>query len=179
MGPSVPFYKSGGIVYGYVPHSALIYELSGDKAKPVYRVKYGNWNFPDVAYMNEISNNGISSYFTKLAESGLVSYNMLLGTNSHLLACFMVDDVKYIGFYDKRNGQSEIHPLNDFSQALKCGEFDYVASSLESDCFVFPLSSGKLKDLEVKGTMLCDDLKKVLIQASEEDNPILCMLNLK
>lgn len=179
MAPSVSIYKVGSETFGYLPFSPVIYKLSSDEAEPVYKVEYEGLEFPTITYMNEISNYGMSSYFDKLSKSGLISYNMLLGTAHYLLACFMANDVKYIGFYELQNGKSNIYKLDDFAHLLKCGQFDYVSSSIESTDFVLPLSPTSLKELEKKGYEYCNELKNILVKTTEEDNPILCIIEIE
>lgn len=178
-GPSVSIYASNNKIYGYIPFSPVIYELSENEAVPAFRVEYENIEFPSSSYMNEISQNGSSSYFDKLSKSGYVSYNMILGANHHLLACYIVDNVKYIGFYNLQNDESHAYKLKDFAKLLKCGKFDYVSSSIESTHFVLPLSPNSLKKMEAKGYVFCDKLKEILLQTTEEDNPILCVIDMK
>lgn len=178
-GPAISIYQMNGKTYGYTPFSPLIYEFSSERAMPVYSVAYDDYTFPSVEYMNEISNNGSMAYFSKLSESGFISYNMVMGVDGCLLVCPMADGIKYIGFYDLKSGKSDFLRLEDFAGVLKCGVFDYVTSSVKSNCFILPLSSNSLKELEQEGYDYCVGLKTLLPEISEEDNPVLCMMKVR
>ncbi len=179
MAPSVSMFKSGQHVYAYTPFSPVIYELTTDECRPVYNVKYGSYEFPSVTYMNEISNQGTSSYFHKLEASGMISYNKILGNNHSLLTCFMARTSKYIGCYNLQTKTGDIYLLEDFARTLQCGQFEYAATSIETDRFALVMIPSVLKQLEAEKYAYCDGLKNILEQTSEEDNPIICLLTIK
>lgn len=179
VGPLVSLYKLGDKTYGYVPFSSLIYELSSEGAVPVYSVKYGDFEFPSLDYMNEISHNGTVSYSGKLSDSGFISYNMVAGLGKYLFACSMVKGVRYIGLYGLESGKSDFLRLEDFAEVLKCGQIDYIVSSIDADCLAFPLMPASLKDLEQEGYEFCEELKGILPEIVEDDNPVLGLLEIE
>lgn len=177
--PAVSLFKSGPHIYGYTPFSPVIYELTADECRAKYGVKYGDYEFPSVSYMNEISNKGTSSYFNKLEMSGLISYNKMLGNKHCLLSCFMVNKSKYIGCYNLQSKKGDVYLLDDFARTLQCGQFEYAATSIKADRFALVMSSGALKHLETERYAYCDRLKPIVNKTSEEDNPIICLLTIK
>lgn len=179
MAPSVSMFKSGQHVFGYIPFSSVIYELTANECHPIYSVKYDNFEFPTVSYMDEISNKGTSSYFNKLEESGLISYNKVLGNSHCLLSCFMVKDSKYIGCYNLQNKKGDVFLLKDFAHSLQCGQFEYAATSIKTDCFALVMMPSVLKQLDTEEYAFCNGLKSIVNKTSEEDNPIICLLTIK
>lgn len=179
MAPSVSMFKSGQHVFGYIPFSSVIYELTANECHPIYSVKYDNFEFPTVSYMDEISNKGTYSYFNKLEESGLISYNKVLGNSHCLLSCFMVKDSKYIGCYNLQNKKGDVFLLKDFAHSLQCGQFEYAATSIKTDCFALVMMPSVLKQLDTEEYAFCNGLKSIVNKTSEEDNPIICLLTIK
>lgn len=104
IGASYSMYKYGNSVRLFTPYDPMIYEVNGDILDTVCRIKYADFEFPPLTFLNEIKDK--SGFFTEMENSGYVSYYDISETPSALFSTFMVDKKKYMGLYDKKTKKS-------------------------------------------------------------------------
>lgn len=104
IGASYSMYKYGNSVRLFTPYNPTVYEVTGDVLDTVCSIKYADFEFPPLTFLNEIKNK--PSFFTEMENSGYVSYYDISETPSALFSTFIVDNKKHMGLYDKKTKQS-------------------------------------------------------------------------
>lgn len=80
----------------------------------------------------------------------------------------------HIGFYNKKNGESFKYKVSDFIEVTGLNGLFQVKGTHENN-FIFTILPSELKQ---KNTTI-PELKSIIGDIKEDDNPILCLLKFK
>ncbi|MFA6769502.1 MAG: 6-bladed beta-propeller [Parabacteroides sp.] len=148
--------------YIVAPFISTVYEASTDTIKPAYNVSFGNYAFPTSDWLSNHLNND-DNYLPELFKSPYVCAFNLNETSDYLLATFLIHgNQDYYAIYNKNDKHSRIY-IN-------------TIIGTHNDYFVCSLSTALLKRTH---NIEQADLRNIVNNLSEEDNPIICMFKFK
>lgn len=92
---------------------------------------------------------------------------------------YIVNNERFVGFFDKRTKSSYLYTLELFGKMLKVGDMSYLASGFLNDYSVFPLNISNLLEMRSDGYSFSKDLDILLQNSSPEDNQILMCVRMR
>lgn len=172
-GSDYPIYTLYGKVYGYTPYELTLYELNADSAKVRYRFEIDGFKTPDVAFLNEISENGKSnSLFDALSKSDFISYYDILETKHLICLTIIKQGQTHIALLDKDSGLKLFMPQDEFSKRLQLGRIEYLIPDKINDGLPAIIDKSQFMPDEV--AMLPDSLQQLI--NNDNANPIVAII---
>lgn len=161
--------------YIVAPFISTVYEVSTDTIKPAYNVSFGNYAFPTSDWLSNHLNND-DNYLPELFKSPYVCAFNLNETSDYLLATFLIHgNQDYYAIYNKNDKHSRIYINKEFCHLLGINGINTIIGT-HNDYFVCSLSTALLKRTH---NIEQADLRNIVNNLSEEDNPIICMFKFK
>lgn len=179
MGDSRNVYALGGKTYAYSPFDLSLWEKGADSIKKVVRFDLDNHSAPPVSFLMEKSEGGSKPYFSELENSDYVSYYTIREFADYYCVLYIVNNERFIGFFDKMTGRSYLFTIKELQKYLDTGKMNYLLSGFLNEYSVFPLMVSDLLEEKSQGVFFHKKLESLLQNASPDDNPILMCVRLK
>lgn len=168
------FHKGEDALFVHSNYSPLVWKVSDNEVKPVYKLDVSPVSFPPLDWLNAEAA-GDRFYTPVLFSSGYVFSYSLHETSEYLCIRYIAGKQFYIGLYNKKSKKAYSYHFPDFMRkaAIEGGQMKIVG--VYKDYFITYLLPVTLK----KHSIQRPDLRTLAEQVSEEDNPILCLFKFK
>lgn len=168
-----PIYQYNKNVFLNISYLSVIQIINKKSITPAYQISFGSHHMPSLEWLQKIGAND-ANYAMKLINSEYISSYNIKETDSLLSVYYLVNGGhSYVGFYDKVKNISYKYTTDKF---LEITELYGLTSSFGvfNNYFVASIMPNVLKQHEIKR----DDLRSLLVNISDEDNPILCLFKI-
>lgn len=179
FGDSRNVYAFQGKTYAFSPYDSGVWEIGDGCVEKRFELDLDDHTAPPYSFLMEKSNGGQNPYFRALEESDYVSYYTIREFANYCSVLYIVNNERFVGFFDKRTKSSYLYTLELFGKMLKVGDMSYLASGFFNDYSVFPLNISNLLEMRSDGYSFSKDLDILLQNSSPEDNQILMCVRMR
>lgn len=172
-GSSYPLFTIGGKVKGYTPYEMVLYSMNGEGVTGKLNITVKDFSVPDIAFLNEISDNGQSvSLFKALSNSEYISYYDIMETNDLIGLTVIRQHEKYFGIADSRSGATYFDRIDDLAERLRIGRILYFVPNSINEGLLAIVDKDEIKDSNL------NDLRPELQEMinNDNDNPIIAII---
>ncbi|WP_158576672.1 6-bladed beta-propeller [Parabacteroides sp. AM08-6] len=169
------FYTANSKSHYYSMYTDTVYKIDTDVLKKKYIFDLGKFAFNTA--LEKQSKEEFQEYFKKKAYAGV--HNVLENDNFIYFQTYFFNDIfGWFGFYDKKSGNilnRITYYLDNNLFFLSCPNTydDFFITAIPNDVFSdYQLPSGKINSRQ-------EQVKKILENYTEEDNPIIALYKLK
>lgn len=166
------FYSLNQKSYFNLPYISTIYEITSQNIIPTYQLDLGYQKFAPTEWIQKESTQNLSV----IVYTDYISAQNVKETSDYISVGYCAKGANaYIGFYNKKTEKSCKYTLPDFITHTGLEGAGIVLDTYE-DNFLLTLNTSVLKrNPNTKIT----ELKSIINNIDEEDNPVICLLKLK
>ena len=155
-----------------LPFIPTIYKITPQKITPVYELDFGKQKF---ASMEWLKREAEKNYYGTISKTEYISAQTIKETDDYICVVYYAQGLNaYIGFYNKKNGESFKLKGSDFARYTNLHGLSQVKGTYDNS-FVFMLQPSLLTTYNSYPS----ELKPVVEKIKEDDNPIICLLKFK
>lgn len=173
--PMVPgrlFYTFNQKCYLNIPYIPTIYEVTSEKLIPTYQIELGRQKFASPEWLKE---NAEKNLYGTISQTNYISGQQIQETDDYICIEYYAKGLNsYIGFYNKKTGESFRYKTSDFIKQTGLTGFFQLKGTYEN-YFIFTMLPDALKN----SYTTIPELKPIIENIKEDDNPILCLIKLK
>lgn len=173
--PMVP----GHLLYTYnqkcylnIPYEPTIYEITSEKITPTYQLELGQQKFASPEWLKTEAE---KNYYGTISNTNYISGQHIKETEDYICVEYYAQGMSsYIGFYNKKTRESFKYSKSDFTRQTGLTGLFQLKGTFDN-YFIFTMLPDVLKN------SYCDipELKPIIDNIKEDDNPILCLLKFK
>jgi hypothetical protein len=167
------FYTFKKKTYFYKQFDPVVYEITNKEIKPYYQFHFNKDALPSLDYLISISPND-NDYHRELWDSEYIYSYSFFETEQFILLSYLVDKAYQVIVYDKQERKSRRYADFPYEAAHKYKAFHFIGTYKNS--FIAFIESS---DIDKPLVVNIDDLNLITEKKSQEDNPILCLIQFK
>ena len=172
MVPGSFFYTLNKKCFLNIPFIPTIYEVTSEKLIPTYQLELGKHKFASLEWLKA---NAEKNFYRTISNTDYISGQYVIETDDYICVEYYTKGMNpHIGFYNKKNGESFKYKVSDFIEVTGLNGLFQVKGTHENN-FIFTILPSELKQ---KNTTI-PELKSIIGDIKEDDNPILCLLKFK
>lgn len=165
------FYTLNQKSYLNLPYTPAIYEITSQSITPSYRLSLGQHKFAPSEWMEKEAERDYSA----IVQTDYISSQNVKETDNYISVSYYAKGANaFIGFYNKKTGQSCKYPLPEFIRHTGLTGTDIVVDTFK-DSFITCLDASVLKRYP---NSKIAKLKIISENINEEDNPVICFIKL-
>lgn len=166
------FYKKDGDTYLNLSFLPIVYKIESDRIVSAFSLDLTPHR---LASLEWLQNNAADHYTGALTKTDYISAYNVKETEDYLSVCYYAKGANdFIGFYNKKEGTSCKYTGVDFLKRTGLVGLGEIKGTYQ-DYFIATITSGILKLSYIER----EDLRKISMKISEEDNPVLCLFKFK
>ena len=163
------FYTFNQNCYLNLPFIPTIYKVTSQKITPVYELDFGKQKF---ASMEWLKREAEKNYYGTISKTEYISTQTVKETDDYICVVYYAQGLNaYIGFYNKKNGESIKLKGSDFAKHTNLYGLSQVKDTY-NNFFLFSMLACTLKTYKSS----LPELQPIIKDIKEDDNPVICLL---
>ncbi len=179
-GPSDQMYIYRDNIRAYAQHSPYVYSVDIDGGCSVkYEITIPDTDFAPKWYLEEmISTGDYMSFYDRLSKSGYISYSRIMECDENLLYLCYIDNIAYLGIYDKAKESAKITKIELLKQ-LNGIELGYLCGTYNPDKYIFAVDLQDYKTQLTTYDHLSEKFKSHVLNANNNLSLLIVKFNLR
>lgn len=168
------FYKLNNRSFVYHHLMPFVYEIEKNDIKPKYKLDFETFKFPSMDFLKSETKE-YADYTKSLSNSDFISNYGIYETNDMVWTQFVKNRQLYTGFYNKKDKQGYILPLNNYFKSLGLGALVFPKGNTDE----YLICEVQIEENTLKYAKDNLDYQKIIQKRSKDDNPVLCLIKMK
>ncbi|MFR9520861.1 MAG: 6-bladed beta-propeller [Rikenellaceae bacterium] len=178
-GPEDQMYIYSDCIRAYAQHSPYVYSIDiNGECSVKYEIKIPGIDFAPERYLKEIaSTSDYMTFYDYLSDSGYISYSRIMESDESLLYLCYIDNIAYIGIYDKTKQSAKITKVELLKQ-LNGMELGYLCGTYNCDKYIFAIDPQDYKTQRTKNDCWSEKFNSQLLNANNNLSLLIIKFNL-